>query len=76
MTTSEVDVKATLFDFQGGQVSQSMTMKRLGLDWYGDLLSLMGQYGIAPPLGGKYESVGAIALAHRLIAEAQECQGE
>jgi len=71
MGMSDDDVRALLLEFQSGRRSQTQTMRLLGIDWYGDLLGLMGQYHVAPPLGGVYASPGAAELVRELVTAAR-----
>ena len=71
MTTNSTDIRTILLDFQTGRRGQVQTMKLLHLDWYGDLLHLLGQYDINPPLGGMHASPGAVEFARDLIKSAR-----
>lgn len=38
-----------LLAYSRGQLSRSVAMQRLGIDWYGDLLRLMNEHGVPVP---------------------------
>jgi hypothetical protein len=66
------DVRALMLEFQSGRRNHTQTMRLIGMDWYGDLLGLMEQYHVSPPLGGVYASPWAVELVRELVAAASQ----
>lgn len=61
-------VLSTLLQYQSGALPAAEAMRRLGLDWRGDLLRWMAAYDLTPPMGGHAASGDALALADDLLA--------
>lgn len=60
-------VLSTLLQYQSGSLPAAEAMRRLGLDWRGDLLRCMAASGVRPPLGGHAASEETLALVDELL---------
>lgn len=60
-------VGSILKDYEQGRVSKGYVMGRLRLTHYGDLLRIMSDNRLTPPLGGYYASPGAVEFVSTLL---------
>jgi hypothetical protein len=67
---SEASVRKLLEEHAAGERSTSEVMRKLNLDWKGDLIRVLNANRIQPPLGDAPPSPGAVEFASALIAEA------
>jgi len=69
-------VRATLLQYQSGELPAAEAMRRLGLEWHGDLLRAMAVYELDPPLGGRLASTETLGLIDDLMAARNSVGGD